>query len=32
MARMLLLRGFCSTSARPSSAMSGGTYIPNRPR
>jgi hypothetical protein len=29
---MLLLRGFVSISARPSSAMSGRTYIPNRPR
>ena len=31
-ARMRLLRGLCSTSARPSSSMSGGMYIPKRPR
>jgi hypothetical protein len=29
---MRLLRGFCSTSASPSSLSRGGTYIANRPR
>ena len=31
-ARMRLLRGLCSTSARPSSSISGGMYMPKRPR
>ena len=31
-ARIRLLRALCSTSARPRCSMSGGTYMPNRPR
>ena len=31
-ARIRLLRGLCSTSARPRSSSSGGMYMPNRPR
>ena len=31
-ARIRLFLGLCSSSARPSASMSGGTYIANRPR